>query len=79
MTQGIWVWALSVPRVFSIGPSSFYSFLGCSALVQSLLLALRYAPSVGLQWIRISVHLLGEAGGRALLWRVFLMNLLDRC
>ena len=79
MTQGIWVWALSIARVFSIGPSSFYSFLGCSDLVQSLLLAVRYTPSVGLQWTRISVHLLGEAGGRALLWRVFLMNLLDRC
>ena len=49
MTQGIWVWALSIARVFSIGPSSFYSFLGCSDLVQSLLLAVRYDPSVGLQ------------------------------
>ena len=49
MTQGIWVWALSVARVFSIGPSTIYSLLGCSALVQSLLLAMRYDPSVGLQ------------------------------
>ena len=62
MTQGIWVWALSVTRVFSTSPSAFYSLLGCSALVQSLLLAVRYEPSVGLQWTRISIHLLGEAG-----------------
>ena len=62
MTQGIWVWALSVTRVFSTGPSAFYSLLGCSALLQSLLLAVRYEPSVGLQWTRISIHLLGEAG-----------------
>jgi hypothetical protein len=79
MTKGIWVWALRVTRVFSIGPSAFYSLLGCSALFQSLLLAVRYDPSIGLQWTRISVHLLGEAGGRALLWRVCLMNLLGRC
>ena len=49
MTQGIWVWALSVTRVFSTSPSAFYSLLGCSALLQSLLLAVRYDPSVGLQ------------------------------
>ena len=48
MTQGIWVWALSVARVFSTGPSAFYSLLGCSALVLFLLLAMRYDPSVGL-------------------------------
>ena len=62
MTQGSWVWAVSIARVSSIGPSMFYSLLGCSALVQSLLLAVRYEPSVGLQWTRISIHLLGEAG-----------------
>ena len=66
MTQGIWVWALSIPRVFSTGPSMIYALLGCSALAQSLHLAVRYDPSIGLQWTRISVHLLGEAGGRAL-------------
>ena len=49
MTQGIWVWALNVPRVFSSGPSTIYALLGCSALVQFLLLAVRYDPSVGLQ------------------------------
>ena len=49
MTQGIWVWALSVTRVFSTGPSAFYSLLGCSALVHSLHLAMRYDPSVGLK------------------------------
>ena len=71
--------AVSIARVSSIGPSIFYSLLGCSALVQFLLLAVRSATSVGLQWTRISVHLIGEAGGRALPWRVFLMNLLGRC
>ena len=49
MTQGSWVWAVSIARVSSIGSSAFYSLLGCSALLQSLLLAVRYDPSVGLQ------------------------------
>ena len=49
MTQGCWVWAVSIAKVSSIGSSAFYSLLGCGALVQSLLLAVRYDPSVGLQ------------------------------
>jgi hypothetical protein len=49
MTQGSWVWAVSIAKVSSIGSSAFYSLLGCSALVQSLHLAMSYDPSVGLQ------------------------------
>ena len=49
MTQGSWVWAVSVARVSLIGTPSFYSLRGCSVLVQSPLLAVRSALSVGRQ------------------------------
>lgn len=49
MTQGSWVWAVSIARVSLIGTPSFYSLRGCSVLVQTSLSREVCPLSVGLQ------------------------------